>query len=80
MLDYYSNFPPPSRENAIEEVIKECKTKHTIPSTVDDKVLRDTATKGVTEMPSLGSYTGWYVGFRGDAIKMVLDKLNNLLP
>jgi hypothetical protein len=80
MLDYYSNFPPPSRENAIEEVIKECKTKHTIPSNVDEKVLRDTATKVVTEMPSLGSYTGWYVGFRGDAIKMVLDKLNNLLP
>jgi hypothetical protein len=37
--------------------------------------LRDTATKIVTEMPSLGSYAGWYAGFRGDAIKMVIDKI-----
>jgi hypothetical protein len=78
MLDYYSNFPPPSRENAIEEVFNECKTKHTLSKNVDDTLLRETATKVVTEMPSLGSYTGWYVGFRGDAIKMVLDKLNNI--
>lgn len=74
MLDYYSNFPPPSRENAIEEVIKACKIKLEV--VVDDVLLKETATKIVTEMPSLGSYTGWHVGFKGDAIQMVLDKLN----
>jgi hypothetical protein len=72
MMDYYSNFPPPSRAAAIEEVIKECKKRD---DTLDDTLLRDTATKIVTEMPSLGSYAGWYAGFRGDAIKMVLDKI-----
>ena len=73
MMDYYSNFPAPSRDKAIEEVIKEC--KNTLPENVDETLLRDTATKIINEMPSLGSYTGWYVGFRSDAIKMVLDKL-----
>lgn len=76
MMDYYSNFPAPSRDKAIEEVIKEC--KNTLSEKVDDTLLREMATKVVTEMPSLGSYTGWYAGFRGDAIKMVLDKLNNI--
>jgi hypothetical protein len=73
MMDHYSSFPPPSRLVAIEEVIKECKKRN---DKLDDILLRDTATKVVTEMPSLGSYTGWYAGFRGDATKMVLDKLN----
>ena len=72
MMDYYSNFPAPCRDVAIEEVIKECKNK----IKVDEVLLRDTTTKIVNEMPSLGSYTGWYAGFRGDAIKMVLDQLN----
>ena len=73
MMDHYSSFPPPSRSSAIEEVIKECKK---INDKLDDILLREMATKVVTEMPSLGSYTGWYVGFRCDAIKMVIDKLN----
>lgn len=74
MMDHYSNFPPPSRPAAIEEVIKECKK---INNQLDDTLLRDTATKIVNEMPSLGSFTGWYVGFRGDAVKMVMDKINS---
>ena len=78
MLDYYSNFPPPSIPNAIEEVIKECKIKLSLnKKIVDDKLLRDTCTKVVTDMPSLGSYTGWYVGFKNDAIDTVMNKINN---
>ena len=74
MMDHYSSYPPPSRAIAIEEVIKECKK---INSQLDDTLLRETSTKVVTEMPSLGSFTGWYVGFRGDAIKMVMEKINS---
>ena len=56
MMDYYSNFSPPTRE----EVIKEFK--------------RDSR-KVINGIPSLGSYTGWYVGFKMDAIKMVKERI-----
>ena len=78
MLDYYSNFPPPSRPNAIEEVIKACKIKLSLnKKIVDDILLSDVCTQVVTDMPSLGSYTGWYVGFKNDAIDAVMNKINN---
>ena len=78
MLDYYSNFPPPNRPDAIEEVIKACKVKLSlIKKLVDEKILRDTSTKVITDMPSLGSYTGWYVVFKNDAIDTVMNKINN---
>ncbi len=59
-MDYYSNFPPPSREEAIKEVIKEFK--------------RDSR-KVINGITSLGSYIGWYVGFKMDAIKMVKERI-----
>ncbi len=65
MLDYYSYYPPPSREDAIKEVISHFKE-------VD---VREIATTVINEMPSLGSYTGWYVGFKKDAIQMVTERL-----
>ena len=71
MMDYYSNFPPPSKVDAIKEVVQVCKLKLDI----DETVLLDTVTAVINEMPSLGSYTGWYVSFKGDAINMVLKKL-----
>jgi hypothetical protein len=78
MLDYYSNFPPPSRPEAIKEVVKECTIKISLKKlSVSDTLLNDTATQIVNEMPSLGSYTGWYVSFKNDAIKMVMDKLTD---
>ena len=78
MLDYYSNFPPPNRPNAIEEVFKECKIKFSLnKKIVDDILLREVTTKVITDMPSLGSYTGWYVGFKNDAIDAVMNKINN---
>ena len=66
MMDYYSNFPPPSREEAIKEVIKEFKGEE----------VREIVEKVINGMPSLGSYTGWYVGFKMDAIKMVKEQLD----
>ena len=72
MLDFYSNFPPPSREEAIKEVVKKVTTDY---PDYDKEKLLEICTKVVTNMPSLGSYTGWYVGFQKDAIKYVIDKL-----
>ena len=68
MLDYYSNFPAPSKEVAIEEVVKEI-----LKINSNESLIREITTEVINKMPSLGSYTGWYVGFKGDAIKNVKD-------
>lgn len=65
MLDHYSYYPAPSREEAIKEIVAHFKE-------VD---VKDIATSVINEMPSLGSYTGWYVGFKKDAIEMVKERL-----
>ena len=66
MLDYYSYYPAPSRDEAIKEIIAHFKE-------ID---VKDIATSVINEMPSLGSYTGWYVGFKKDAIEMVKERLD----
>ena len=58
MMDWYSNYPAPSKEEAIKEVTKEIG---------EEEYVREV----ITKMLSLGSYTGWYVGFKGDVIKEV---------
>lgn len=68
MLDYYSNFPSPSKKEAIEEVVKEI-----LKINSNESLIRVTTTDVINKMPSLGSYTGWYVGFKGDAVKSVKD-------
>ena len=68
MLDYYSYYPAPSKEVAIEEVVKEI-----LKINSNETLIRETATKVINNMPSLGSYTGWYAGFKFDAIKSVKD-------
>ncbi len=55
MMDWYSNYPAPSKEDAIKEVAL---------STGEEEWAREI----IMEMPSLGSYTGWYAGFKGDVI------------
>ena len=75
MMDYYSNFPAPGKPEAIKEVVNECKKLLIINEVITDEKILETATQVVNEMPSLGSYTGWYVSFRGDAVKEVLKKL-----
>jgi len=59
MMDYYSNYPPPSREEAIKEVMKE--------TGIEEEIVKSV----IMGMASLGSCTGWYVGFKHDAIKEV---------
>jgi hypothetical protein len=73
MMDWYSNFPPPSREEAIKEVVKKVTTDY---PEYDKAKMLEICTKVVTDMPSLGSYTGWYVSFQKDAIKEVISKLD----
>ena len=58
-MDYYSNYPAPGREEAIKEVMKSTNAEESIVRSV------------IMGMPSLGSYTGWYAGFKQDAIKEV---------
>lgn len=55
MMDWYSNYPGPSKDDAIKEVTL---------STGEEEWAREI----ITKMPSLGSYTGWYAGFKGDVI------------
>ena len=55
MMDWYSNYPSPSKEEAIKEITL---------STGEE----DWAREIIMKMPSLGSYTGWYAGFKGDVI------------
>ena len=55
MMDWYSNYPAPSKEEAIKEVAL---------ATGEEEWAREI----ITRMPCLGSYTGWYAGFKGDVI------------
>lgn len=55
MMDWYSNYPAPSKEEAIKEVTL---------TTGEEEWAREI----ITGMASLGSYTGWYAGFKGDVI------------
>ena len=54
-MDWYSNYPAPSKEEAIKEVTQ---------ATGEEEWAREI----ITGMQSLGSYTGWYAGFKGDVI------------
>ena len=55
MMDWYSNYPAPSKEEAIREVTL---------ATGEEEWAREI----ITGMSCLGSYTGWYVGFKCDVI------------
>lgn len=55
MMDWYSNYPAPSKEEAIREVTL---------ATGEEEWAREI----ITGMACLGSYTGWYAGFKGDVI------------
>jgi len=65
-MDWYSNFPAPEKEEAIKEVIGEMKL---------DKKYESIIKEVITEMPSLGSLTGWNVGFKLDAKKEILKRI-----
>ena len=61
MMDWYSNYPAPSKEEAIKEVTL---------ATGEEEWAREI----IMEMPSLGSYTGWYVGFKGDVLAEITKR------
>ena len=60
-MDWYSNYPAPSKEEAIKEVTL---------ATGEEEWAREI----IMEMPSLGSYTGWYVGFKGDVLAEITKR------
>jgi hypothetical protein len=64
MMDWYSNYPAPSKDEAIREVTL---------ATGEEEWAREI----IMKMPSLGSYTGWYAGFKGDVIKEINEKKEN---
>lgn len=47
MLDYYSNFAPPSKEEAIKEIV--------------DQLGEEKIVRRILSNMDLGSHTGWYV-------------------
>ena len=67
-MDWYSQFPPPSREEAAIEVLLEvqkvCPGEHLA-----------LCKEIVDAMPSLGSCTGWQIFFKKDAVSSALNKL-----
>ena len=60
-MDWYSNYPAPSKEEAIKEVTL---------ATGEEEWAREI----IMKMSSLGSYTGWYAGFKGDVIKEINER------
>jgi hypothetical protein len=68
MLDYYSYYPSPSKEDAIEEVVKAIIHYK---SDVDENRVRDITSDIINKIPCLGSYTGWYATVKIDVVKNV---------
>lgn len=68
MLDYYSYYPCPSKEEAIEEVVKAIIHYK---SDVDKSRVREITTDIINKIPCLGSYSGWYATVKIDVIKNV---------
>jgi hypothetical protein len=74
MLDNFSSFPAPNREDAVKQVIAECKKQYPGKETK----LKEITERVISEMPSLGSYAGWNVGFKHDAIQKVHDQMHKV--
>ena len=70
-MDWYGSYPPPSREEAALEVL------HAVQKIRSGDHL-SLCKQVIDAMPSLGSYTGWHVSFKKDAIFAVLAKFNSL--
>jgi len=68
-MDACGNYPPPSREEATVEVLRE--VQKTVPGNHIE-----TCRRVVLEMKSLGSYMGWQMFSKPDAVTKVLLHLN----
>jgi len=65
MLDHYSNYPGPTKEEAIKELIKE---------TGNERIVREKM-----EGETIGSYTGWYSSMKLDKIKEIKEEICRVL-
>ena len=61
MLDYYSNYAGPTKEEAIKELIK---------ATGNEKIVREKM-----EGETIGSYTGWYSSMKQEKIKEIKEEI-----
>ncbi len=64
MLDYYSNYSSPTKEEAIKEVLKTIN---------EEKIVRSI----IEQMPCLGSLAGWMYRVKSDIIKQVKKRVHN---
>ena len=64
MMDYYSNFASPSKEDAIKEVLKVIN---------EEKIVRSI----IEPMPCLGSLAGWSWRVKPDIIQQVKNRVHN---
>ena len=64
MLDYYSHYSSPTKEDAIKEVLQ----------TINE----ETIVRSIIEpMPCLGSLAGWMYRIKSDIIKQVKRRVHN---
>lgn len=61
MLDYYSTYPGPTKECAIEELIKELG---------NEEIVREEM-----EKETIGSYTGWYAIHKKEMITRIKARI-----
>lgn len=64
MLDYYSHYSSPSKEEAIKEVLKAIN---------EEKIVRSI----IQPMPCLGSLAGWMYRIKSDIIQQVKNRVHN---
>ena len=62
MLDYYSRYPGPTKENAIQELIKELG---------NEEIVREEM-----EKETIGSNTGWYASQKKDMITRIKARIS----
>ena len=75
MMDYYSNFPGPTKVQAKNDIIKEIKATMNINSSILlENIIEKELDKEIIEHGGLGSYTGWNVIVKKNIIKKSKDK------
>ena len=71
MMDWYSNYPAPSKEEAIKEVMSEMR-EYEIEKY--EKIVKEE----IMGLESLGSYTGWYVLIKSDVKEKVKKRIEEI--
>ena len=72
MLDYYSHYSSPTKEEAIKEVLS------SLDCIYHKDVNEETIVRSIIEpMPCLGSLAGWMYRIKSDIIKQVKRRVHN---